>query len=163
MILAVLAGTLSFPVAGLADTAPDTAASIEEAAVIAAEDDWIRAELDRDEATLRRVIDDQFVSNSNNGQTAGKEDLIKGVLGWNMTGQTISERSVLVSGDTSVIFGTTELRFASAGGEETKSLLRYTSTYVKRDGQWRATRCTWPGAQRLRRARRSAGTYAGNF
>ena len=88
--------------------------------------------------TLRRVIDDQFVSNSNNGQTAGKEDLIKGVLGWNMTGQTISERSVLVSGDTAVIFGTTELRFASAGGEETKSLLRYTSIYVKRDGQWRA-------------------------
>ena len=119
----------------MTDTA---AASTEELAVTAAEDDWIRAEIDHDEATLRRVNDDQFVSNSNNGQTAGKEDLIKGVLGWNMTGQTISERSVLVSGDTAVIFGATELRFASARGEETKSLLRYTSTYVKRDGRWRA-------------------------
>lgn len=114
------------------------AAATEEEAVLAAEDDWIRAEVNRDEATLRRVIDDQFVFNANDGQTSGRGQLIEGVLSWNMTGQTLSERSVLVTGDTAIIFGTTELRFGSPDGEETKSLLRYTSTYVKRDGQWRA-------------------------
>lgn len=113
-------------------------ASSEEEAVLAAEDAWIGAEISRDEATLRRVIDDRFVLNSNNGETSGKESLIESVLGWNMTGQTITERSVLVDGDTAVVFGTTELRFASPDGEETKSLLRYTTTFVKRDGQWRA-------------------------
>lgn len=113
-------------------------ATSEEEAVLAAEDAWIGAEISRDEATLRRVIDDRFVANSNNGETSGKESLIGSVLGWNMTGQSITERSVLVDGDTAVIFGTTELRFASPDGEETKSLLRYTTTYVKRDGQWRA-------------------------
>ncbi|UCC15798.1 MAG: nuclear transport factor 2 family protein [Gammaproteobacteria bacterium] len=92
----------------------------------------------RDEATLRRVIDDQFILNSNSGLTSGKEALIEGVLGWNMTGQTISERSALVTCDTAVIFGTTELRFAVPGEADTSSLLRYTYTYVKRDGQWRA-------------------------
>ena len=131
--LAALSVMLGLPAIG----ATASAAS-EEAAVIAAEDDWIRAEIGRDEVTLRRVIDDKFVFNSNDGQTSGKEVLIEGVLGWNMTGQTISERSGLVDGDTAMIFGTTELRFASPGEEETKSLLRYTSTYVKRDGQWRA-------------------------
>ncbi len=112
--------------------------SIDEAAVYQAEDDWINAEITRDEATLRRVIDDRFVFNSSNGETSGKEDLIATVLDWNMTGQTITERSILVDDDTAVIFGTTELRFAVTGADDHKSLLRYTSTYKKRDGQWRA-------------------------
>jgi hypothetical protein len=43
-----------------------------------------------------------------------------------------------VEGDTAVVFGTTELRFASAGKEDTISLLRHTATYIKREGQWRA-------------------------
>jgi uncharacterized protein (TIGR02246 family) len=112
--------------------------SSDEAAIYQVEDDWIKAEITRDEAILRRVIDDQFVFNSNSGKTSGKEDLIAAVLGWNMTGQTVTERSILVDGDTAVIFGTTELRFAVTDTEEHKSLHRYTSTYKKRDGRWRA-------------------------
>jgi ketosteroid isomerase-like protein len=123
---------------GLLAMATTASVAAEEDAVTAAEDDWIRAEINHDEATLRRVIDDRFIANSNDGQTSGKEELIETVLGFAMTGQTITERSVLIDGDTAVIFGTTELRFASPGEEDTKSLLRYTATYVKRDGQWRA-------------------------
>jgi len=63
-------------------------------------------------------------------------DLINSILGWNMTGQTITERTVLVEGDTAVVFGTTELRFASEGNEKIKSLSRYTAAYIKRDEQW---------------------------
>jgi ketosteroid isomerase-like protein len=133
---------VTFAVAGISETSAEVTSGLslteDEAAVIRAEDDWIQAELSKDAATLRRVIDDQFVINSNNGTTAGREDLIDGVLSWNMTGQTISERTVSVVGDTAVIFGTTELRFASENGEESVSLLRYTSTYVRRGEQWRA-------------------------
>ena len=109
-----------------------------EEAVIAVEDAWIQAELSRDEATLRRVIDEQFVGNSNSGDTYDREALIATVLGGNMAGQTISERTVLVNGDTAVIYGTTEFRFASPGEEDTFALRRYTTVFVKRDEQWRA-------------------------
>lgn len=115
-----------------------TSASTEEKAVLAADDDWVRAEIAHDEATLRRVLDDQFVFNSNAGHTSGKEGLIKNILAGNMKDQTITERSVLVDGDTAVVFGTAELRFGSPGQEETVSLLRYTATYVKRGEKWRA-------------------------
>lgn len=106
--------------------------------VLAAEDAWIAAEIGRDEATLRRIIDDRFVFNSNSGKTTDKASLIKEILGWKMTDQTLSERTVLVAGDTAVVFGTTELRFASEGKEDSKVLLRYTATYIKRAGEWRA-------------------------
>ncbi len=138
MVVGVLAGISSFLIEGATAVMASTTMSAEASAVIAAEEDWIRAEIDRDEKTLRRVIDDQFVANSNDGQTSGKEALIENVLSWNMTGQTISERSVLVAGDTAVIFGTTEMQFASPGEAATTSRLRYTATYVRRGGQWRA-------------------------
>ena len=54
-----------------------------------------------------------------------------------MVGQAISERSVLIEGDTALVFGTTELRLAVPGKEDAISTLRYTATYVKRDQQWR--------------------------
>ncbi len=111
--------------------------SSESQRVLAVEDEYVAAEISRDEATLRRIVDDRFVLNSSDGTTSGKTELINAILNWNMTGQTITERTVLVDGNTAVVFGTAELRFAAESGEETKSLLRYTSTYVKRKGQWR--------------------------
>ncbi len=109
----------------------------DEQRVLAVEDEYVAAEIARDETTLRRILDDRFVFNANNGTTSGKAELIASILGWKMTGQTITERTVLVDGDTAVICGTTELNFASDGGEDTKSLLRYTATYVKRQDEWR--------------------------
>ena len=96
-----------------------------------------RAEIDGDEATLRRVLADEFRANQSNGKTGSKEGLIESVLGADMTDQQITERSVIVSGDTAVVFGTAELFFAGEEGE-TSSLLRYTTTWIRRDGQWRA-------------------------
>lgn len=109
----------------------------EEERVLAAEDQYVAAELARDEASLRRLIDDRFAFNSSRGTTTGKEELIQNVLGMDMVGQTISERSVLVERDFALVFGTTELRFATPGQPDTVSTLRYTSTFVRRDGAWR--------------------------
>lgn len=123
--------------AGHAEGVPEPAAGPVERRVLAAEDEYVAAELDRDEAALRRIVDDRFVFNSSDGKTTGKEELIKGVLGMAMTGQDITERSVLVEGDIALVFGTTALRFASSDGNERVSILRYTSTYVKRESGWR--------------------------
>jgi ketosteroid isomerase-like protein len=138
LVAFAVAAMLAFPVEGASTAVSGASPATEEQRVLAVEDEWIGAEINRDEITLRRVIDDRFVLNSNSGKTSDKLTLIKYILGWNLVAQTITERSVLVEGDTAVVFGTTELRFASAGKEDTTSLLRYTATYVKREGQWRA-------------------------
>ncbi len=105
--------------------------------VLEAEDEYVAAEVNRDEAALWRLIDDRFVFNTSKGTTTGKEALIKSILGMNMVGQTVRERSVLIEGDIALVFGTADLRFALEDGAETISSLRYTSTYVNREGQWR--------------------------
>jgi ketosteroid isomerase-like protein len=114
-----------------------TGLKTEEMRVLAAEDEYVAAEVSRDEAALRRLVDDKFLFNTSRGTTTGKEELIQGVLKMSMVGQTIRERSVLVEGGVALVFGTAELRFASAGQPESTATLRYTATYVNRQGQWR--------------------------
>jgi len=114
-----------------------TASESEEQRVLAAEDAYVAAEVARDEAALRRLVDDAFANNSATGTTAGKEELIRNVLNLNMTDQTISERSVMIQGDIAIIFGTSELHFQDPGEAERISRLRYTSVYVKRGEDWR--------------------------
>jgi len=105
--------------------------------VLAVEDAYVAAELARDEAALRWLVDDRFAFNSSHGTTTDKEALIESVLAMHMVGQTVSERSVLVEDHVALVFGTTEMRFAAPGEPETKSTLRYTSTFVLREGAWR--------------------------
>lgn len=114
------------------DSMPDR-----ERAVLAAEDLYVAAEVARDEAVLQRLVDDRFVLNRNGGGTLDKAGLSRIVMGMEMTGQTLSDRTVLVEGDIGVVFGTAELRFASEEGADNQSLHRYTSVYVNRDGVWK--------------------------
>jgi ketosteroid isomerase-like protein len=114
-----------------------TARPAEEQRVLVAEDEYVAAEVARDEATLRRLVDDRFAFNSGKGTVTGKEEFIQSVLRMAMVGQAIRERSVLLEGDIALVFGTADLRFGGEGKDETLQSLRYTSTYVKRGGQWR--------------------------
>jgi ketosteroid isomerase-like protein len=142
MRITLLVGSLALavlgPLTGCAQPMPATSAlQDEEQRVLAVEDEYVAAEVRRDAAALRRLIDDRFVFNSSQGTTSGKEALIQSVLEMAMVGQTLRERSVLVEGDIAFIFGTTDLQFAAPGKAPSLSSLRYTSTYVKRQGQWR--------------------------
>ena len=137
-LLPLLVSVLLVPrLAVNAQSESKTVPQTEEERVLETEDEYVEAEVNRDEATLRRLVDDRFVFNRSNGTTTGKEELIQGVLKMNMVDQTITERSVIVEGDIALIFGTAELRFARTGDEESISNLRYTSAYVKRQGLWR--------------------------
>jgi ketosteroid isomerase-like protein/N-acetylglutamate synthase-like GNAT family acetyltransferase len=124
------------PIGLTADRADETTRT-EEWRVLAVEDEYVAAEVRRDEDALRRLVDDRFAFNSNDGKTLDKAALISNILGMNMVAQTIRERTVLVDGDIAIVFGTAELRFAAADKEETTSVLRYTSSYVRRGEQWR--------------------------
>ena len=64
--------------AGMPRSSP---AQSEEQRVLAAEDEYVAAEFSRDEATLRRLVDDRFALNSSNGSTSGEEELIQSVSG----------------------------------------------------------------------------------
>lgn len=111
--------------------------SAEEQRVFAAEDEYVAAEVSRNEIALRRLVDERFTLNSANGTTSGREELIKSVLKMKMVGQTVRERSMLLEGNVAIVFGTADIRFKAEGKPETLSSLRYTSTYVKRGTQWR--------------------------
>ena len=108
-----------------------------EAQVLATEDAYVTAEVSRDEKALNLLVDEDFVYNSGDGTTTGKQELISAILDMNMVDQTISERSVIVEGDKSIIFGTAELKVQDPGKEPNFSKLRYTSVYVKSEAQWR--------------------------
>jgi ketosteroid isomerase-like protein len=136
VLLAVsMAYALLVPLTGMSESNPPASSSQrEEWRVFAAEDEYVAAEVSRDEAALRRLVDDRFVFNST---TSGKDELIAEVLKMGMIGQTIRERTVLIDGDIAIVFGTADLKFAGPDSTESLSSLRYTSTYVTRQGQWR--------------------------
>jgi len=137
VVLILLAVSLAGPVQSRAEVGSELIIQAEAQRVLDAEDAYVAAELSGDEAALRRIVDDRFVFNSSSGETTGKEALIQGLLQMAMTGQDITERSVLIEGDIALVFGTAELRFASSDGKERASTQRYTATYVKREDGWR--------------------------
>jgi len=110
----------------------------DEQQVIATESDWVQAEVHRDAAVLERVLDDRFLVNSSTGKLSDKASVIADALAWKMISQTITDRTVLVDGDTAMVFGTANFRFAIEGKDDEVSAARYTTTYIKRDGRWRA-------------------------
>lgn len=110
----------------------------DEQQVIATESDWVQAEVHRDAAVLERVLDDRFLVNSSTGELSDKAAVIAEVLGWKMISQTITDRTVVVDGNTAIVFGTANFRFAVDGKDDEVSAGRYTTTYIKRDGRWRA-------------------------
>ena len=137
-LIALFAVVTLIPVKGHAQSmAAPTVQSTEEQRILAAEDEYVAAEISRDEAALRRLIDDRFKYNTSHGTTMDKAELIASVLKMNMIGQTIKERSVLIEGDVALIFGTAQIQFANTGEPESSSTLRYTATYINRQGQWR--------------------------
>jgi hypothetical protein len=120
-----------------ADVAPATAAS-DEQQVIAVETEWVDAEVRHDEAVLDRVLDERFLVNSSKGVPRNKASVIADVRGWNLVSETITDRTVLVDGNTAIVFGTATFRFAVEGRVGETSAARYTTTYIRRDGRWRA-------------------------
>jgi hypothetical protein len=138
IIAAIFASAALVPLRGDAQmmTLPETKQA-EEVRVLATEDEYVAAEIGRNESELRRLVDDKFQYNTSHGTTTGKEELIQSLLKMTMVGQTVKERTILLEGNVALVFGTAEIRFAKPGKPESTSTLRYTATYIDREGQWR--------------------------
>lgn len=131
---------ISFLAMGAETDMPGVAPVSDEQTVAALEDEWLAAEVKQDEPTLRRVIGDRYTVNRSNGTTYGKEQYIADILSEDaMSSAWITERTVLVDGDTAVTFGTVNVVDPPVDGKDPPPRSgRYTLVYVKRDGQWQA-------------------------
>ncbi|HXS05533.1 MAG TPA: nuclear transport factor 2 family protein [Rhizomicrobium sp.] len=102
--------------------------------------DWAEAENRHDAAALERILDDQFISTSGFGKPHSKADFIKALTSGKpdpRQSQTLEDESVVVEGDTAVDVGTNIFHMSDKSAPDGMAL-RYTITFVRRDGHWRA-------------------------
>ena len=119
---------------------PPAASSDDERQLFRLEQQWIAAEIKRDPATLRRILDVRFMATFGASKSVDKEGFIKVVLGDgadNTLSQDLSEQTVRVAEDTAVIFETDTVRGIDHGKPYTL-VLRISTTYVKRHDRWLA-------------------------
>lgn len=100
---------------------------------------WADAENRHDAATLRSIMDDKFIFTAGaNGKLYGKDAFIaanvQGPLDPDRT-QTLTDRTVIIHGDTAVSMGTDTERGVKMGKPFTE-VARYTVTYVHRGDRW---------------------------
>jgi hypothetical protein len=99
---------------------------------------WVAAEIKRDAATLRSILDDGFVATFGAGKPHDKEGFIKAVVGDatdTILSQDLTDETVRVDRDTAVVVETDTVRGIDAGQEYTR-VRRITTTYIKRNGRW---------------------------
>jgi ketosteroid isomerase-like protein len=102
------------------------------------EKDWANAEERRDVAALGRILDDRFVVTMG-AKTYDKKAFIALFSGDAdpTASQSLSYVAVIVDGDTAVVVGTDTARRTKEGAIHT-TVYRYTATYIRRHGRWRA-------------------------
>jgi len=119
-------------------TNPETLTEDAKQEVLDLEKKWVDAELKHDEAALRRILDDKFVASFGAGKPYDKEAFIKGILSGAADpteSQALTDRIVIIDGDTAVVIGTDTERGTKKGAPYTE-VARYTATYIRRNGQW---------------------------
>ena len=118
--------------------APASAESDAKQEVIDTTRQWIVAENRHDAASLREILDDNFITTYAAGKPGNKESFIKAITSGEVDPtqtQDLTDTSVIVDGDTAIIVGNDTFHSAT---KPPVAPLRFTITYVKRQGRWRA-------------------------
>jgi ketosteroid isomerase-like protein len=116
----------------------DDALSAVKQQVLNLEREWVDAEIKHDAATLRRILSDKFLASFGAGKPYAKEAFIKEIVSGDVDpteSQTLTDRTVIVDGDTAVVVGTGTGRGTRKGAAYTE-VYRYTATYIYRNGHW---------------------------
>ena len=136
------------PAGALALSACGTPAPTDEPAVVAADnaslatfaEQFDRAQLEKDRAALERMVADDLVFVTGAGERQGKQEFIDG---WTAPGDsfdpvTLIDRVVRRLGtDAGVVSAETTLA-GTSGGQRFSSRFRFSDTFERVDGQWRA-------------------------
>ena len=138
--LCALAGALLTAIAVQADSpsAPDARQPSAEAEVRALEQQWVEAELRRDAGAVAELLDDQFLVVFGAGKPIDKAQFVKAVPSFTSTSQVLSDQIVRVAGDTAIVIGRDTAEGTHHDGSHYTETARYISTYIKRQGHWRA-------------------------
>jgi ketosteroid isomerase-like protein len=104
--------------------------------VLAADDSYAAAVLARDDAALRRILDEHFAFDSGDGRATGPDGLRATLRALNLIGHRMVARTVVIRGNVGTVAGTAELASASAT-QSVITRLPYTATWEKRGGVWR--------------------------
>jgi ketosteroid isomerase-like protein len=102
------------------------------------EKQWADAEDKSDTEALRRILDDRFVATLG-ARTYDKDAFIKAFAREvdPSASQTLTYEAVIIDGDTAVLIATDTARGTRDGTART-AVYKYTATYIRRDGRWRA-------------------------
>ena len=104
----------------------------------AAERQWTEAFKNRDKNALNRMLDDRFGFTDDKGQVLSKTQYVDAAMqAIKVESYSLDDMTVRVFGDTAVVAG----RWAgklTIDGKDASGAFRYTDTFVKRLGRWRA-------------------------
>ena len=103
------------------------------------EQEWVAAEDNRDGAVLRRILDERFVVTFGADKTYDREAFIKLFAGdVDLTAShTLTYEAVIIDDGSAVLVGTDTAR-GTRHSKAYTAVYRYTVTYIRRHGQWRA-------------------------
>jgi len=104
----------------------------------ALEQRWVDAEIRRDAAAVAELLDEQFFIVFDTRKPIDKEQFVKAVPSFTSTSQVLSEQVVRIAGDTGVVTGHITLEGTNHEGNHYTQNGRYTATYIRRQGRWRA-------------------------
>jgi ketosteroid isomerase-like protein len=103
-------------------------------------DQFDRAQLEKDRASLERMVADDLVFITSAGERQGKQEFIDG---WTAAGDTFDPITLIdrvvrpLGTDAGVVSAETTLS-GTSGGERFSSRFRFSDTFERIDGQWQA-------------------------
>src|SRR5882672_7228509 len=126
-------------VAASEDKIPATPVT-DEQQLITLEQEWTRAEAKHDITALERILDPQFVCTFGTGKLLDRQAFIQaiteGPIDPTVT-QTLTDRTIVINGDTAILVDTDTIR-GIQDGQPMEHVYRLTTTYIRRNGHWRA-------------------------
>lgn len=99
---------------------------------------WMEAFKDRDKNTLNRILDEGFCFTNDQGQVFSKTQYVDAAAQAIIVESYISDEiTIRIFGDTAVVAGRWTGKM-SIDGKDASGAFRYTDTFVRRVGRWRA-------------------------
>lgn len=102
------------------------------------EHQWMEAFKNRDKITLNRILDDRFAFTDDEGRVFNKAQYIDDAArAITVESYTSDDMSIRIFGDTAIVAGRWTGKM-TIDGKDASGSFRYTDTFVRRIGRWRA-------------------------
>jgi len=121
--------------AGLAFSREISAQDRDKRTVLRIEHDWLRALVERDRATLDRILADDFMDSSWKGELRNKRQVLAGLSKRLPYSQHLQDVQIKLYGDAAVVRG---LNMVSDQNGRIVMRIRFTDVLVYRHGHWQA-------------------------